>query len=305
MSGHSSTSSHPSTSSIVILGDLHSQWRLEDRTYLEQGDQEMVLFVGDLGDEDPEIVRSIKSVRAPKAVILGNHDAWQSFSHKAPTNNLHRSVEILGDDHLAYSVRECPRAGISLVGARPFSWGGADIRSPEVYDDFFGITSMGESASAIVKAAYRAEHDDIVIVAHNGPTGLGEEPYSIFGKDFGRRPRGDFGDIDLMWAIERLRKSGKRVRAVIAGHMHDKLSHPRGGLRTRFVRQNGIDYINTAVVPRLRKLRDGTFVRHYVETEWEDGELVHTEEIWVDNTGEVRESSVPDFEELPLESTSS
>ena len=32
-------------------------------------------------------------------------------------------LDVLGADHIAYAVREVPAAGVSVVGARPFSWG--------------------------------------------------------------------------------------------------------------------------------------------------------------------------------------
>lgn len=35
-----------------------------------------VCLVGDFGEEDVNLVRRIKEVDLPKAVILGNHDAW-------------------------------------------------------------------------------------------------------------------------------------------------------------------------------------------------------------------------------------
>eukprot|EP00955_Chlamydomonas_euryale_P107171 365747-Chlamydomonas_euryale.AAC.48 len=36
----------------------------------------MVLFVGDFGNEVVGLVAKIAALELPKAVILGNHDAW-------------------------------------------------------------------------------------------------------------------------------------------------------------------------------------------------------------------------------------
>jgi uncharacterized protein (TIGR04168 family) len=39
---------------------------------------DLVLFTGDFGEENVELVRDISNLDFPKAVILGNHDAWWS-----------------------------------------------------------------------------------------------------------------------------------------------------------------------------------------------------------------------------------
>jgi uncharacterized protein (TIGR04168 family) len=284
---------------ILIVGDVHGLWRPEDAAFIENGNQDLTLFVGDLGDEDVELVRSIAALKVPKAIILGNHDAWRSFSNKGATDQLRQSIQALGSDHLAYSVRELPEAGLSLIGARPFSWGGMDLRSAEVYGEFFGVHTPEESADRIVRAAQEAQHRDVVILAHNGPYGLSSDPSGIYGKDFGRRPGGDWGDRDLAWALPRIADLGLRVQAVIAGHMHDRLHRQIGGFRRRFVRMGGISFINPAVVPRIRP-HDGTELRHFARTTWVRGELHAIEEIWLDSHNEIRSIDVPTFERLPV-----
>lgn len=295
--------SHPSPPGrvkFIVVGDIHANWQQEDRVFLESGDQDLVLLVGDLGDEDVEMARKISALKCPKAVILGNHDAWRSFTERYPTDNLRKILEILGDDHLAYRCLDLPEAQLSLIGVRPFSWGGKDLRSPEVYAEFFGIRSVSESAEKIIAAAKTAAFDDLIILAHNGPTGLGSGPGDIYGKDFGRNPRGDFGDEDLTLALTEIEQSGRRVIAVVAGHMHDRLSHPRGKRRRRFVRRNGTAFINPAVVPRIRRTESGTTVRHYLRMVIDDLKLCSIEEIWVDAWGKVREVDIPEFAEVPV-----
>ena len=243
------------------------------------------------------MVHRVAEIPVPKVVMLGNHDAWQSFGRKASTSKLRESLAVLGDDHIAYSVREVPSAGISVVGARPFSWGGPSLRSPELYDEIYGIHTMRQSAAAIADAARHAQHRDIVIVAHNGPMGLGAETSDMFGKDFGK-PGGDWGDRDLALAIQRIEGFGMRVRAVIAGHMHHKLVHPRGAERTRFVRRGGTLFLNAAYVPRVRVTELGDEVSYFVRTQWQAGECLAVEELWVDVHGTEYEASVPTIVEI-------
>ncbi len=52
--------------SLLVVGDIHRHWRPEDALYLERGDQDMVLFVGDFGDEDVSMVRAVSQVGYPR-----------------------------------------------------------------------------------------------------------------------------------------------------------------------------------------------------------------------------------------------
>lgn len=278
------SSAHP-LANLTVVGDLHRWWRPADAAFLERTRPDLSLFVGDLGDEDVEMVRLIAQLPVPKVVMLGNHDAWQSFGRRTCTEKLTESLHILGEDHLAYGVREVPAAGISVIGARPFSWGGQSLRSPELYDEIYGVHTMRQSAAAIFDAARNAHHRDLVILAHNGPLGLGDQPEDIFGKDFGK-PGGDWGDRDLALAIQRIEGLGLRVRAVIAGHMHHRLAHPRGAERTRFVRRGDTLFVNAAYVPRVVRTSAGE-VSHFVRTWWDRGECARVEEVWVDIHGNV------------------
>lgn len=77
--------------------------------------------------------------------------------------------------------------------------------------------------------------------------------------------------------------------------MHDRLLFPRGMLRKRFVRKEGIDFINTAVVPRIQADPEWGQLHHVVSTDWRDGRLVDLEEVWFDNGGRVRRRVRPEF----------
>lgn len=289
--------SAPVPATLTIVGDVHRHWRIADAAFLERTAPDLAMFVGDLGDEDFEMVRAVHELRVPKAVILGNHDAWQSFSNHRPTKALRDSLDLLGDDHVAYAVREVPSAGISVIGARPFSWGGQSLRSPDLYDALYGVHTHRQSAAMIVEAARSAQHRDLVILAHNGPLGLSQEPSDIYGKDFGK-PGGDWGDRDLALALDRIAGMGLRVQMVVAGHMHHRLVAPRGAERLRFCHAQDTMFLNPAVVPRVRMVEGGGSEGYFVNTRWANGRCVGVDEVWVDETSRVRSVSTPEFHEL-------
>lgn len=66
---------------VAVVGDVHDQWESADAIALNHLGVDLVLFVGDFGNESVEIVRAIASVDLPKAVIMGNHDAWYTASN--------------------------------------------------------------------------------------------------------------------------------------------------------------------------------------------------------------------------------
>jgi uncharacterized protein (TIGR04168 family) len=283
---------------LLVVGDVHNHWRAADRAFLERSGCDLALFVGDLGDEDAAMAQAVKALAVPKYVVLGNHDAWQSFSLKRPTAKLRAVLAALGDTHLGYGVRECPAGGFSLLGVRPFSWGGRSLRSVELYRELYGVSSPQESAERIVALARGAQHRDLVVLAHNGPKGLSTAPDDIWGKDFGHAG-GDWGDEDLRLALEQVEALGLRVRAVIAGHMHDRLHHPRGAQRTRFVRRHDTLFVNAAVVPRVRRGSDGTELGYFLSVHVAGGEVVDLREVWVDGHGVARHGAEPEVRELP------
>ena len=134
------------------------------------------------------------------------------------------------------------------------------------YEKLYGIKTEEEFTSRIVeegkKAAERrgdktdAKHS-LIILAHNGPAGLGEKPSSICGIDW-RSPGGDHGDPELTQAISTLKQDEACcVPLVTFGHMHHTL---RGGGLRQMVFVDDKDpasptiYLNAATVPRVRPL---------------------------------------------------
>ena len=65
---------------IAVVGDVHDLWEAEDNAALKDLHVDLVLFVGDFGNESVEVVKEIAALDLPYAAIMGNHDAWYSAS---------------------------------------------------------------------------------------------------------------------------------------------------------------------------------------------------------------------------------
>lgn len=165
-----------------------------------------------------------------------------------------------------------PDDRVSVVVGRPLSLGGPRLTFAGFLAARFGIASMQQSAQRLCDAVDAAEAERIVFLAHNGPTGLGASRSDIWGCDF-RAAEGDWGDPDLEVAVRHAQRSGRRVLAVVAGHMHRALRG--GGERIARVERDGVVYVNAAQVPRIT--RSG---RHHVRLEI-DGDAVQATDVWV------------------------
>lgn len=100
----------------------------------------------------------------------------------------------------------------------------------------YGVTSMEHSAQRIVETVHAADpaNNSLVLIAHNGPAGLGEKRYDICGVDF-RSDEGDHGDPDLQSALCQLADEGVHVSMVVFGHMHHNLRGRRGWISDKWV----------------------------------------------------------------------
>lgn len=254
------TNHNPLSLKIAVVGDVHNQWEAEDAIALQKLNVDLVLFVGDFGNESVDVVRQIASVDIPKAVILGNHDAWYTASSwgrkKCPYNReqenwVQDQLDLLGDTHIGYRYLDFPELQISVVGGRPFSWGGSTWKNKEFYRDWYGINSFEESVERIVAAAQATAYNTILFLGHNGPTGLGENPESTCGRDW-QPLGGDHGDPDFEVAIAQTQNLGKQIPLVTFGHMHHRLRHTSQRLRTIVTTDSvGRIYLNSASVPRI------------------------------------------------------
>lgn len=233
--------------------------------------------------------------------ILGNHDGINhrpslvygpAEAEPAAQSELEAA---LGPSYLGYSRHDLD--GLSVVGGRPYSNGNPGIQHPPAGREKITVE---ESVGLITELMRSAPNEALIILTHNGPRGLGSGPDAPCGKDW-RPPHDDWGDEDLGLALQRI-PAGKRVVAVVAGHMHHSIRG--GGLRRRVGRFQGIPVVNAAVVPRA--LPKGVVLargeqhtvekkilqphRHFLELEIGGGmELLRAGDFWARQGGAGRE----------------
>ncbi|KAK8482596.1 hypothetical protein V6N11_066258 [Hibiscus sabdariffa] len=211
---------------IAVVGDVHDDWDLEEDTKaLQFLKPDLVLFTGDFGNENVELVQTVSALNFPKAVILGNHDSWitQQFSSKEK-DRVQLQLECLGQEHQIFRKR--------LLSAR------------------YGIQDI---AQRIHEATLGTPEDHLVILlAHNGPTGLGSELNDICGKDWVLEG-GDNGDPDLAQAISHLKETTTvSIPLVVFGHMHKELAYGNGLRKMIVAGTDDIIYLNGAIVTGVR-----------------------------------------------------
>ncbi|KAH9608475.1 hypothetical protein KSS87_020783 [Heliosperma pusillum] len=282
--------SHPPSFRIAVVGDVHDDWDLvEDTKALHFLKPDVVLFTGDFGNENVELVRSIANLKMPKAAILGNHDTWftHRFSDKVK-DGVQLQLECLGEEHVGYKHLDFPELKLSVVGGRPFSCGGSQVYKKKLLTARYGVSNMEESANRIHAAATRAPEDhSIIFLAHNGPTGLGSNADDLCGKDW-VYGGGDHGDPDLARAISLVKEtSSSPIPLVVFGHMHKDLAC--GGFRKMItVGADNTMYLNGAIVPRVKYPGSGGSVRGFTIVEFSGSTILQVTETWVlvidDNT---------------------
>jgi uncharacterized protein (TIGR04168 family) len=245
---------------IAVVGDVHDLWEAEDELALRHLGVDLLLLVGDFGNEAVKVVQAIAQVDIPKAVILGNHDAWFSATEwgikkcpydRAAEDWVQQQLDLLGIHHVGYGQLDFPALKLSVVGSRPFSWGGSKWLNHEFYRDRYHVSSFEESTARIVAAADRAAYETILFIGHCGPYGLGDRPEDPCGKDW-QPLGGDHGDPDFTAAIAQTQQLGKQIPLVAFGHMHHALRHTKQIQRTPLqVGASGTVYLNAACVPRI------------------------------------------------------
>jgi len=276
---------------VLVVGDVHGDWDSVDERFVEEGSQDVVVFVGDFGEEDAGLVARVAALRCEKVVLLGNHDAWWTM-REARRGGRHVSDAVrgqlgsLGADHLAYGSRVVGGGRLLVVGGRPFSWGGIWAEDRWIFEELYGVSDDAASSDRIVEAAAEMPGLPILLVGHNGPTGLGEGRDAIYGRDF-RKPFVDFGDADLRRAMDRLAATGRSVVGTVAGHMHHRLRG--GGVRRRVVVDGGRVHCNASVVPRHER-RDEGVGRHFLRLEIDDAVRSATD-LWVGDDGAIARSA--------------
>lgn len=274
---------------IAVVGDVHDRWEPEDGEALKHLGVDLVLFVGDFGNESVEVVRAIAQLDIPKAAVFGNHDAWYTATEwgrsqcpydRTQENWVKQQLDLMGEAHVGYGKRDFPELGVTVVGSRPFTWGGSEWKYGDFYSEWFGVESFEESARRIAAAAADADCENVIFLGHTGPTGLGEAPEDPCGRDW-KPLGGDWGDPDFAEAIDRTRTTGKHIPLVTFGHMHHKLRHTKHELRKSLeVSAEGTVYLNAASVPRIVE-RECSKLRNFSIVLLENGAVSEVSLVWV------------------------
>ena len=265
--------------SIAIAGDLHGQWDGLDEDLLAQLRPDAFLVVGDLSDGQSRIPARLAKLTLPLACILGNHDTGRDSSGRT----LRKQMDLLGELHCGWKLRELHPPGLAVVGARPASAGGG-FHLNQGAQAVFGPVSIQESAERIRAAALQADPSlPLVVLSHCGPSGLGSEASDPCGRDW-KRPSCDWGDQDLALALDQIRRQ-RPVPLVVFGHMHHRLKRGQGERRSYCRDRAGTAYLNTAFVPRHSEDDQGRPLRHFSWVVFRDGVLVDLSHRWYGASG--------------------
>ncbi|MEA5538754.1 TIGR04168 family protein [Limnoraphis robusta Tam1] len=285
---------------IAVVGDVHDQWEEEDGIALKQLGVDLVLFVGDYGNEAVEVVRAIAALDLPKAAVFGNHDAWYTMTSwgrkhcpydPEKENWVQQQMDLLGEAHVGYGKRDFPEFGLTVVGSRPFTWGGPEWRESQFYQEWFGVNSFEDSTRRIVEAAQSSTQNTVIFLGHTGPTGLGEAAEDPCGKDW-KPIGGDYGDPDFASAIAQTRALGKQIPLVTFGHMHHNLRHTKTRLRKCVeVGSEGTVYLNAARVNRIED-RGTDKQRNFSLVILEAGQVSEAKLVWVNPEYRITEEEI-------------
>lgn len=275
---------------IAVVGDVHDHWDAQDAVALHHLQVDLVLLVGDFGNEAVSVVAQIAALDIPKAIIFGNHDAWYTATawgrkkcpyDRALEDRVQAQLDLVGAAHVGYGKLDFPQWGVSIVGGRPFSWGGSQWTEKTFYRDRFGVHNWEESTDRILQAAATATEETLIFMGHCGPTGLGDTPEAPCGRDW-QPLGGDFGDPDLGAAIAHSQGRGKAIPLVVFGHMHHTLRHRQDCLRQTWILDaQGTVYLNAAWVPRI--VRSGQHCRrHFSLVTLANQRVTTVEQLWID-----------------------
>lgn len=284
---------------LGIFGDIHGQFDAAEARAIDACGYDLLLFVGDFAGFRPQeterVGSLISTLRTPAIAIPGNHDGVGPAQFLAevsgkpsisrlfsPRDQQSRSRKI--ESVFApvpcegYRLHLLPELGLQVLTARPHSFGGPRLAFARYLEKRYGVRTLEESAAKIVKQLEGADRSlPLIVLAHNGPTGLGERRDSIYGCDF-RPEEGDFGDPDLRMAIDRIVEGGWDLRAVIAGHMHHRLKG--GGRREWLAREGELLHLNAARFPRQREDQNGRKIRAHYRLDFDRNPL-EPELIWL------------------------
>jgi uncharacterized protein (TIGR04168 family) len=277
---------------FALIGDIHGFWTRKDTEYFNASDYDALFFTGDLGH--PRLTGSLLpkynlSDLTKKAFLIpGNWDG---------TSLMGLLGEVLNKEMLkragsfgyarrmkafAQAIRPVPIMGYStavlseekdlaLIVGRPHAMG-KDFSFRKNLNKHYLVSNMEESAIKLKKLVDSVKQENIFFLSHNGPKGLGSERTSIYGADF-LPEGGDYGDEDLTVAITYAKEIGKKVPAVLSGHMHHSIPSLKKE-RESLVYTGGTFYINGAKVPRIKRGK-----HFHTKIEW-NGSSVTAIQLW-------------------------
>ena len=137
---------------LAIAGDIHDQWNHQDHELLRWLRPDALLVVGDLSEGRQRIAALLQQVEIPLACVLGNHDSGKDPSGR----RLEQQLEMLGERHCGWRLRELRPPGLAVVGARPGTAGGG-FRVSQAVRSVYGPFNLHESAERIRSAAMAAD----------------------------------------------------------------------------------------------------------------------------------------------------
>ena len=283
---------------IALIGDIHDLWNEYDVEALEFLGADLVLFVGDIGNECIPLVKNISQLKIPKAVVLGNHDAWFTATEwgrkkcpydRALEDRVQQQLDILGEFHVGYGCLDFPELDISVIGSRPFSWGGSKWKCEDFYLERYGVANFAQSTAKIMESVHKTNNQRLIFIGHNGPFGLGANPEDTCGRDW-KPLGGDFGDPDFQEAIIQTQQLGKTVSLVTFGHMHHSLRHTKTRLRT-IINQDRYNtiYLNAASTPRIQEI-DGEKIHKVAIASLAGEKIIHIDLISISEKMKITET---------------
>ncbi len=249
---------------IALIGDLHGSFDALDVAAFNAAKYDLLIFTGDLGSGTAknglEIAKLVSGLTTPTIVMPGNNDApfladiAAEFGHQRGLSAIldldvsiaskRAKVLLCGYRHHTLPL---PGLTLSVVTARPCAMGGGEFSFATEVSRAYGIASMDESTERLLALVDAVDTEQLLLLGHNGPHGLGGRKTDIWGADF-LSDGGDWGDPDLTAAVRRAQKRGLRT-IVVAGHMHQRTRS--GELRPWRVEQDGVEFVNPARVPRI------------------------------------------------------
>lgn len=239
---------------LAVVGDVHVDLSTADVATLDRRGYDAVLFVGDLGGLLHHGVRTmcerIARLRTPTLFLPGNHDGPSNLGilREAVLGGWHPPGSgrrlLARTDRIAHWIAPVPVVGYSLhpvgdltvIAARPWAMNGVRASFASALDRRYGVRDLAGSAARLKTLVDQAPTERIVFLAHNGPSGLGNDPQAPWALANGT----DLGDPDLAEAVA---YAGERVHAVVAGHIH------HGPGRRWHVERGGVHYVNAARNP--------------------------------------------------------